>query len=417
MHLSLRSVIVSLLFATITLSGNEEIRVELATQAKLADLRINPIQIENSSLDPAYVNKLLAVLEFDLSHCGYFKVSDVEGGYCLKLDVSGKNLNLQIVHAKHASGKKLEGVNLTGDFHTDRRLMHRLSDAIVQGLFGGKGIADTRILYSYKPTKEYKAEIWECDWDGANAKQVTQENNYLISPVFTTAHNYLYVSYKNGQPKIYASNLKNSTGKPLIELRGNQLLPAISKQRDKIAFICDASGRADLFIQKLDHAGMLEGKPEQLFSYPGATQASPTFSPDGSMIAFVSDKDGTPRIYLVPSETKSHKRAKPTLLTKLNRENTCPCWSPDGKKIAYSAKTNGVRQIWLYDFATEQELQLTTGPGNKENPCWGPDSLHLVFNSTDPDSTDLYLVNLHQSETVRITKGPGLKHYPTWGIK
>jgi len=184
-----------------------------------------------------------------------------------------------------------------------------------------------------------------------------------------------------------------------------------------LAFISDATGRADLFIQKLDASGMLVGKPQQLFSYPGSTQASPTFSPDGSKIAFVSDKDGTPRIYIIPSEITNNKRAKPVLLTKQNKENTCPNWSPDGKKIAYSAKTNGVRQIWIYDFEAEQELQLTTGPGNKENPCWAPDSLHLVFNSTDPDSTELYLVNLNQPEAVQITKGPGKKHYPTWGIK
>jgi len=37
------------------------------------------------------------------------------------------------------------------------------------------------------------------------------------------------------------------------------------------------------------------GKPVQLFSFPKATQASPTFSPDGSRVAFVSDKDGSPR--------------------------------------------------------------------------------------------------------------------------
>ncbi|MBS0629548.1 MAG: Tol-Pal system protein TolB [Verrucomicrobia bacterium] len=402
-HLLLLFVIINLLV------GANEIRVELATQAKLADLQIQ-------KGDSPYLNRLIAVLEFDLGHSGYFKFSESANGYVLKLTQNENKLNVQVLH-KDNLVKKLDGIAITDDFHTDRRQMHKLSDAILHTLFGAKGINDTRILYSLKPSNEYKAEIWECDWDGANAKQVTQENNYSIHPVFTTAHNYLYVNYKNGQPKIYASNLKHSTGKPLIELRGNQLLPAISKQRDKLAFISDATGRADLFIQKLDASGMLVDKPQQLFSYPGATQASPTFSPDGSKIAFVSDKDGTPRIYIIPSELTHNKRAKPILLTKLNRENTCPCWSADGKKIAYSAKTNGVRQIWIYDFETEQELQLTTGPGNKENPCWAPDSLHLVFNSTDPDSTELYLVNLNQPEAVQITKGPGKKHYPTWGIK
>lgn len=407
-----RNIFLLLLFviASVRLAAAEEIRVELSTQTKLADLHFSPVE-------DSYLNRLYAVLQFDLGHSGYFKISESENQYVLKWTAADKKIDLQIQNIKTGSLKKIDGITLTGDFHADRRQMHRLSDAIIHGIFGVKGIADTRILYSVKPSSAYKAEIWECDWDGANAKQVTQENNYTINPVFISPQNFLYVNYKNGQPKIYVSSLKNTTGRPLLELRGNQLLPAISRQRDTLAFISDATGRADLFIHELDDQGLLVGKPQQLFSYPSSTQASPTFSPDGLKIAFVSDKDGSPRIYIIPSKISNNKRAKPTLLSKQNKENTCPNWSPDGKKIAYSAKTNGVRQIWIYDFETEQELQLTTGPGNKENPCWAPDSLHLVFNSTDPDSTQLYLVNLNQPEAVQITKGPGKKHYPTWGTK
>lgn len=402
MHLSLRSVIASLLLL-FSLNA-EEIRVELTTQSKLTDLYFAPVE-------DSYLKKLTSILAFDLGHSGYYKLADTEIGCVIKMTKGENTINLQV------GNKKMDGIAITGDLEHDRRLIHRLSDAILKELLGVKGVADTRILYSCKPNNEYKAEIWECDWDGGNPKQVTQEHNYSIHPVYISGLNYLYVNYKNGQPKIYVSNLKNTTGKPLLDLKGNQLLPAISKQKDTLAFISDAAGRADLFIHKLDANGMLVGKPQQLYSYPGSTQASPTFSPDGGQIAFVSDKDGTPRIYIIPSQTSNNKRAKPILISKQNRENTCPNWSPDGKKIAYSAKTNGVRQIWIYDFETEQELQLTTGPGNKENPCWAPDSLHLVFNSTDPGSSELFLVNLNQPEAVRITKGSGIKHYPTWGTK
>jgi TolB protein len=103
------------------------------------------------------------------------------------------------------------------------------------------------------------------------------------------------------------------------------------------------------------------------------------------------------------------------LITKKSRESSCPTWSPDGTKLAYSAKTDGIRQIWTYDFTTGEESQLTFGPGNKENPCWANNSMHLVFNSTDGNSSDLYVVNLNQPEAIKITKGQGKNHYPTWG--
>ena len=138
-------------------------------------------------------------------------------------------------------------------------------------------------------------------------------------------------------------------------------MPAVSLKRDKIAFICDAAGRSDLFVQSLNSDKNSVTKPFQLYSYPRSTQASPTFNPDGSKIAFVSDKDGSARIYIIPSH-QGEKRAEPVLITKQNPESSCPSWSPDGTKLAYSAKTKGVRQIWIYDFTSNEEKTINIWP-------------------------------------------------------
>jgi TolB protein len=316
-------------------------------------------------------------------------------------------------------------VALTGALGQDRQKLHKLSDAIHKALFQEEGVAYSRILYSYQNKaaageESWSSEIIECDWDGENPKTITREKSYCVTPVLIpkgeglTQDLFLYVSYKTGQPKIFIASLGEGKGKKVVDIRGNQILPAISKKRDKLAFVCDASGRTDLFIQSIQPEIGRTGTPKQLFSYPRSTQASPTFSPDGSKVAFVSDKDGAARIYSISSEV-SNKRPTAHLITKKSRESSCPSWSPDGTKLAYSAKTEGIRQIWIYDFVAEEERQLTSGPGNKENPCWAGNSLHLVFNSSDNNSSDLYVVNLNQPDAVKITKGQGKKHYPTWG--
>lgn len=415
--------------------AEEEIRVYLSTTSSLEPIYIGKLQSSDGSLPEGYLAQLHKVLEFDFNHNGWNKVLAITeqrekmmnsfqgAAYVVKGEVQQKSLVVSVFTPQSGSLKSFPAVVLTGSFSIDRRQMHLLADAICKALRGQEGVASTHILYSVKQRQKEKwvSEIWMCDWDGANAKQVTREGSYSVSPVFIPpsvkyANDcFLYVSYKMGQPKIFIASLKEGVGRRILDLHGNQLLPAISSQRDKIAFICDANHKtADLFLQEFHPEKGVVGKPVQLFSYPRSTQGSPTFSPDGNKIAFVSDKDGSPRIYLIPA-TFTSKRATPVLLTKRNSENSCPAWSPDGKKLAYSAKTKGTRQIWIFDFETGEEWQLTDGATNKENPSWALNSRHLVFNSTDGETSELYIANLNQPEAIKISQGAGIKHYPTWG--
>lgn len=157
----------------------------------------------------------------------------------------------------------------------------------------------------------------------------------------------------------------------------------------------------------------------QIFTAKGSANASPTFSPDGKRIAFVSDKDGSPKIYVmpIPAVGVKAKDLKSQLISKRCRENSAPSWSPDGKKIAYCAKTDGVRQIWVYDFETGRERQLTKGNAIKENPTWASNSLHLLFNAKEGEQTEIYLINLNQPKAVKITSGAGMKFFPSWEPK
>jgi TolB protein len=432
----------------------QEIRVQLSTATPLTPVYIGKLQVEDGSMSKDNCEQLEAVLIYDFNHNGsttvvslnekkeqLLKLTDPKrsfnpadwkptgASHVIKGTIRGSSLILQLFSVQTGFLKQFQEIPLTGALSRDRRQIHKAHDALYKAAFGVDGIASTQIIYaaqvkhSSQPQADWVSEIWMCDWDGANGRQLTKEKNYCVTPVFLPRSSrypndrFLYVSYKASQPKIFIGSLSDPTGKRLIDLSGNQLLPAISPQRDKIAFICDAGGRTDLFLQTFHPEKDQASKPIQLFSYPQSTQASPTFSPDGNKLAFVSDKDGAPRVYVIPATTNGAMRSNPVLISRQNNENSCPSWSPDGRKLAYSAKTKGVRQIWIYDFDTKEERQLTDGPGNKENPSWAPDSCHLVFNSTDVASSELYIVNLNQTEAIKISHGPGKKHYPSWGIR
>lgn len=402
--------------------------VSLDTETRLEPIFLAPLVSQKSDLNEKYRQDLFKVLDYDLSHNGMTLVVSSEGDalYTVNWFVQAKTLNVSLTWNRLKKAKKLDPITLTGTLSDDRKIIHKVADWVVKSLYNIDGVASTTILYTSRQKNtdtsfksEYLSEVWECDYDGKNAHQITHEGRYIVTPCYWPAPkgfrpgSFLSVTYRQGQPKISVFSLKDSSSERLTSLRGNQFMPTISRDGKKIAFISDAMGNPDLFLIEPE----LNDKPRQIFASPKGTQGSPTFSPDGQKIAFVSNKDGSPRIYMmeVPSPAVKLKEMKPRLISRSCRENTSPCWSPDGSKIAYSAMTSGVRQIWVYDVAKDAEEQLTFNKGHKENPFWAPNSFHLVFNSDQgQDKAQLYIMNLNQRQAVAITSGQDDKRFPAW---
>lgn len=434
--------------ALVQAKQEEQLVVRLATECPLLPVYLEEFEDAGSGFDAAYMKKLESVLTFDLNQNGMTFIQKRQAGklptditkyaklckdlgvyYLVKTQVKDKTLAVRVFSAANAQVKGIDGISLKGQLNVDRQQIHQVANVIHKELFGKPGIADTHILYTIRnkvPGKnDWVSEVWEADYDGHNARQITKDGHYCLTPSYIpplkgkASGSFSYVSYKTGQPKIYVCSLHDGVAQRLSYLKGNQFMPAVSPQRDQVAFISDATGNPDLFLQPFKPEEGVTGKPVQLFSSTLATQGTPSFSPDGQRIAFVSNKDGTPRIYMMdlPKTGERAKKIEPKLLTKYNAESTAPAWSPDGTRLAYCALTDGVRQIWVYDFSKNEESQLTRGPGNKENPSWASNSLHLVYNSTDPGSSELYLINLNQPDAVKISMGDGEKRFPSWEPK
>lgn len=425
------------------LFAQEQLEVSLGTLEKL-----NPLYLEfengGSPWPDSHCRALEKIARFDLNANGFTRVLPANAGrsqtlrqaglqgaascalnwtpqgvhYLVYIRLSGTSLELMCGDLRQRRQKRLPTLELTGSLSVDRVVVHRALREVHRQWRGDPGITCGKILYSWKKSSK-RAEIWECDFDGGNARALTDEGDLALMPTplpatGPLAKGFLYVSYKSGQPGIYLARSPKMRGIKVCQLFGNQLMPTYNSNSDHLALVCDHFGHPDLYLQSLIGADRKRA-PKRLFCTSRGVQASPTFSPDGKKLAFVSNKDGSPRIYCADLRKKlPMPESAAHLLTRKNRENTAPTWSPDGTKLAFSAKENSTRQIWIYDFVERREFALTRGGHHKENPAWAPDSLHLIYNSADPDRAELYLIDLTRQVPLLITTGGGEKRFATW---
>jgi len=130
----------------------------------------------------------------------------------------------------------------------------------------------------------------------------------------------------------------------------------------------------------------------------------------GKKLAFVSNRSGSPQIFIMDSEGKKQK---------INIEgyyNSSPCWSPDGTRIAYAGSSNGQFQIFTIGENGDNLMQLTFEAGGGESPSWSPDGRYLVFSSKKNGQGRICVINSN-GLSLRVLPGiNGVKTYqsPSW---
>ncbi len=125
---------------------------------------------------------------------------------------------------------------------------------------------------------------------------------------------------------------------------------------------------------------------------------SPSWSPDGGKLAYVSFETERPAIYV--QELGSGKRAR---LTDFQGLNSAPAWSPDGRRLAMSLSKDGQPDIYVMDIASRNLQRLTRDSAIDTEPSWAPDGRSLVFTSDRSGGPQLYRHDLGSGEQKRLT--------------
>ncbi len=205
-----------------------------------------------------------------------------------------------------------------------------------------------------------------------------------------------FASLRNGNDiEIY---VMNAIGSVPVNVSNNPAFdgePAISPDGTKIAFTSNRDGNFEIYVMNIDGSN-----PTRLTNNP-AFDGMPAFSPDGTKIAFISTRDGKAEIYLMNADGSGQTRVTNDEFT-----NIQPDFSPDGTKLVYSTQSN----LILINTDGTNRVSLTPHITDTQSPKFSPDGARIIFSSSSNlfSSRDIHVVNADGSNIVNLTTSNGV---------
>jgi TolB protein len=125
---------------------------------------------------------------------------------------------------------------------------------------------------------------------------------------------------------------------------------------------------------------------------------SPSWSPDGQSLAYVSFENQRPEIFI--QHLSSARRSK---VSGFKGINSAPNWSPDGKQLALVLSKDTSPDIYILTIATKKLSRLTRHRSIDTEPVWSADGQSIIFTSDRSGSPQLYQVPAGGGQPKRIT--------------
>ncbi|HEV7785676.1 MAG TPA: protein kinase, partial [Thermoanaerobaculia bacterium] len=194
----------------------------------------------------------------------------------------------------------------------------------------------------------------------------------------------------------------------LTDLEGSESFPSLSPDGKNLVYVKAHDGNRDIYFQPV--AG---GNTIDLTADSPADDTQPAFSPDGSQIAFRSEREGG-GLFVMGTTGGAVRR--------LTGAGFNPSWSPDGTKIAFASESvsggplqrQTVSQLWLVDVATRKMRPV--GKDDGVQPSWSPHGKRIAYWGVPAGTSQriLYTIPAEGGLPVQAVRDGYVNWNPVW---
>jgi len=204
------------------------------------------------------------------------------------------------------------------------------------------------------------AGLWRVDAGGGSAPSLIRSSSggtRLTHPTLASQSNRLAYVQQSVQLDVWTLRRPDQyaefSADPLLSSTQADTDPSVSPDGDRVAFISERSGTPEVWLAQADGS-----EPDRLTSLGGPTIHSVTWAPDGEHLCLVTRRHGHADLYVVPTTGGA-----PSRLTRSDADDLYPRWSPNGRWIYFASPRTGTWEAWRTRAApdTQRTQQVTTG--------------------------------------------------------
>ncbi len=223
--------------------------------------------------------------------------------------------------------------------------------------------------------------------------------------VFTTHIAYVTVNLDNNKRPYYKLQIADADGygaRSIVSSRQPIMSPSWSPDGKTVAYVSFEKRKSEIFIQDI-----WTGKRTRIASFSGINGA-PAWSPDGKQLALTLSKDGNPDIYMYTLATNQLRQ-----IVKHYAVDTEPAWSPDGQTIAFTSDRGGSPQIYSVSASGGKVRRITFEGSYNASPDFSPDGKLLAIVHRQSGRFHIATLSLADKQLNLLSKG-GQDESPTF---